>query len=89
MIDDLGRWSMVDLFTIACFAPIMQFSSLIDGRAGLAATPFAAVVILTTLAASSFDPRVMWDRAGFTACVPSTSPSLCRRPAAARRYLPV
>jgi paraquat-inducible protein A len=42
----------------------MHFSSLIDGRAGPAATPFAAVVILTTLAVRCFDPRDMWDRAG-------------------------
>jgi paraquat-inducible protein A len=64
VIEEIGRWSMVDPFTIACFAPVMHFSSLIDGRAGPAATPFAAVVILTTLAVKRFDPREMWDRAG-------------------------
>jgi uncharacterized paraquat-inducible protein A len=45
----------------------MHFSKLIDGRAGPAATPFAAVVILTTLAVRCFEPRGMWDRAGYTA----------------------
>ena len=67
VIEEVGRWSMVDPFTIACFAPVMHFSSLIDGRAGPAATPFAAVVILTTLAVRCFDPRGMWDRAGYAA----------------------
>jgi paraquat-inducible protein A len=66
VIEEIGRWSMVDPFTIACFAPVMHFSSLIDGRAGPAATPFAAVVILTTLAVKCFEPRGMWDRAGYS-----------------------
>ena len=64
IIEEIGRWSMVDPFTIACFAPVMHYSALVDGRAGPAATPFAAVVILTILAVRSFDPRGMWDKAG-------------------------
>jgi paraquat-inducible protein A len=67
VVEEIGRWSMVDPFTIACFAPVMHFSRFIDGRAGPAATPFAAVVILTLLAVRCFDPRGMWDRAGYTA----------------------
>lgn len=63
VIEEIGRWSMVDPFTIACFIPVMHFNGLIYGRAGPAATPFAAVVILTTLAVKCFDPREMWDRA--------------------------
>ncbi len=64
LIEELGRWSMIDPFTIACFIPVMDFNALLYGRAGPAATPFAAVVILTTLAVKCFDPREMWDRAG-------------------------
>jgi paraquat-inducible protein A len=63
LIEEIGRWSMIDPFTIACFIPLMDFNSLLYGRAGPAATPFAAVVILTILAVKSFDPRQMWDRA--------------------------
>jgi paraquat-inducible protein A len=63
LIEELGRWSMIDPFTIACFIPVMDFNALLYGRAGPAATPFAAVVILTTLAVKCFDPREMWDRA--------------------------
>jgi len=61
IIEEVGRWSMVDPLTIACFVPVMHFNELIDGRAEPAATPFAAVVILTTLASKFFDPRLMWD----------------------------
>jgi len=63
IIEEIGRWSMVDPLTIACFVPVMHFNGLIDGRAEPAATPFAAVVILTTLASHIFDPRLMWDAA--------------------------
>jgi paraquat-inducible protein A len=63
IIEELGRWSMVDPLTIACFVPVLHFNGLIDGRAEPAATPFAAVVILTTLASKFFDPRLMWDAA--------------------------
>ncbi len=61
VIEEIGRWSMVDPLTIACFVPVLHFNGLIDGRAEPAATPFAAVVILTTLAVKAFDPRRMWD----------------------------
>jgi paraquat-inducible protein A len=64
LLEEIGRWSMIDPFTIACFIPVMDFNSLLYGRAGPAATPFAAVVILTTLAVKCFDPRAMWDSAG-------------------------
>ncbi len=63
LIEEIGRWSMVDALTIACFVPVLHFNGLIDGRAEPAATPFAAVVILTTFAVSVFDPRSMWDAA--------------------------
>ena len=63
LIEKIGRWSMVDPLTIACFVPVLHFNGLIDGRAEPAATPFAGVVILTTLAVQYFDPRRMWDAA--------------------------
>ena len=65
VIEEIGRWSMVDPLTIACFVPVLQFNSLIDGRAEAAATPFAGVVILTTFAVKCFDARLMWDAAGY------------------------
>jgi paraquat-inducible protein A len=61
VIEEIGRWSMVDPLTIACFVPVLQFNALIDGHAEPAVAPFAAVAILTTLAVQFFDPRTMWD----------------------------
>jgi paraquat-inducible protein A len=64
VIEEVGRWSMVDPLTISCFVPVLQFNALIDGQARDAATAFTAVVILTTIAVKAFDPRLMWDAAG-------------------------
>jgi paraquat-inducible protein A len=61
VVEEIGRWSMVDPLTIACFVPVLQFNALIDGHAEPAVVPFSAVVILTTLATQFFDPRKMWD----------------------------
>ena len=63
VVEEIGRWSMVDPLTIACFVPVLQFNALIDGHAEPAVVPFSAVVILTTLAVQFFDPRKMWDEA--------------------------
>jgi paraquat-inducible protein A len=63
VIEEIGRWSMVDPLTIACFVPVLHFNGFVNGSAEAAATPFAAVAILTTLAVKSFDPRLMWDAA--------------------------
>jgi paraquat-inducible protein A len=60
-VEEIGRWSMVDPFVIACFVPVTQYNALIHGSAEAAAPVFAAVVILTTLAARCFDPRLLWD----------------------------
>jgi paraquat-inducible protein A len=63
IVEEIGRWSMVDPFVIACFVPVTQYNALIHGSAEAAAPAFTAVVILTTLAARSFDARLMWDAA--------------------------
>ena len=63
VVDEIGRWSMVDPFVIGCSVPVMQYNELVSGRAEAGATAFAAVVILTIIAAQCFDPRLIWDAA--------------------------
>jgi paraquat-inducible protein A len=63
IVEEIGRWSMVDPFVIACFVPVMHYNTFIYGRAEPAAPAFAGVVILTMIAARMFDPRLMWDAA--------------------------
>ena len=61
VVEEIGRWSMVDPFVIGAFVPVMNYNALIYGRAEPAAVPFTAVVILTIVGTKMFDPRLMWD----------------------------
>ncbi|EIK53214.1 paraquat-inducible protein A [Stutzerimonas stutzeri TS44] len=60
-IEWIGRWSMLDIFVIAILVAIVNFGSLASVEAGMGAVAFASVVILTMLAAITFDPRLIWD----------------------------
>lgn len=59
----IGRWSMVDVFVVAILVGVVQLGSTISIHPGTAALSFAGVVVLTMLAAMSFDPRLIWDAA--------------------------
>lgn len=60
----IGRWSMVDIFMESLLGALVQFGSVVSIAPGLGAVAFGAVVLLTIIAAETFDPRVMWDAAG-------------------------
>lgn len=59
----VGRWSMVDIFVVAVLVALVQLGNLMAIHPGPAALSFGGVVILTMLAAKSFDPRLLWDHA--------------------------
>jgi paraquat-inducible protein A len=59
----IGRWSMVDVFVVAILVGVVQLGSVMSIHPGAGAVAFAGVVILTMLAAVSFDPRLIWDAA--------------------------
>jgi paraquat-inducible protein A len=59
----IGRWSMVDVFVVAILVGVVQLGSVMTINAGEGAFAFAGVVVLTMLAATSFDPRLIWDAA--------------------------
>jgi paraquat-inducible protein A len=63
VVDAIGRWSMIDIFMESILVALVQFGQLASVYPGPGAIAFAAVVILTMLAARSFDPRLMWDSA--------------------------
>ena len=60
-IEFIGRWSMLDIFVIAILVAVVNFGRLATIEANLGAVAFASVVILTMLAAVTFDPRLIWD----------------------------
>ena len=68
IVDVLGRWSMIDVFMLSVLVALVRMGLLASVTPGIGAVCFAAVVILTMLAAFSFDPRLMWDAAGQTGC---------------------
>ena len=58
----LGRWSMVDIFVVGILVALVQLGNYMTITPGLGAVAFAGVVVLTMLAAMSFEPRLLWDR---------------------------
>jgi paraquat-inducible protein A len=61
IVEFVGRWSMVDVFVDTFTAALVQLQPLMSVEPGPGLFFFAAVVVLTMLAAESFDPRLIWD----------------------------
>jgi len=57
----IGRWSMLDVFVATFVVALIQLRPLMYVAPEPGILFFAAVVILTILAAESFDPRLIWD----------------------------
>ncbi|MFQ3197020.1 MAG: paraquat-inducible protein A [Paraglaciecola sp.] len=56
----VGRWSMIDVFVVAILVSLIQLGNIMSIYPGYAALAFCAVVILTMLAAQSFDTKLIW-----------------------------
>jgi paraquat-inducible protein A len=63
MVEFIGRWSMLDVFVDTFTVALVQLSPLMSVAPGPGVLFFAAVVVLTMIAADSFDPRLIWDPA--------------------------
>jgi len=61
MVEFIGRWSMLDVFVDTFTVAMVQLKPLMSVEPGLGVVFFAAVVVLTMLAAVTFDPRLIWD----------------------------
>ena len=57
----VGKWSMVDIYVVTIMVALVQMGNLASIEAGAAAIFFCSVVILTMLAAKTFDPHLIWD----------------------------
>jgi len=60
----VGKWSMTDVFVVAILVALIHLQGLMLITPGAAALAFGGVVIVTILAAESFDPRLIWDQLG-------------------------
>ena len=61
ILEAVGRWSMIDVYVAAMLTALVQFGSIMSINVGTGAIAFGAVVVLTMLAAESFDPRLIWE----------------------------
>jgi paraquat-inducible protein A len=61
LVEFVGRWSMLDVFVDAFIVALIQLKPLMSVEPGLGVVFFMAVVVLTMVAAQSFDPRLIWD----------------------------
>jgi paraquat-inducible protein A len=61
LTEAIGRWSMLDIYVVTILVALVHLGALANIEAGLGAPFFAAVVVVTMLAAESFDPRLIWD----------------------------
>ncbi|MGZ5095160.1 MAG: paraquat-inducible protein A [Burkholderiales bacterium] len=59
-----GRWSMLDVFVDTYVVGLVRFPPVMSVEPGAGVAFFMAVVVLTMLAAQSFDPRLIWDSGG-------------------------
>ena len=57
----IGRWSMVDVFVVTLLVALVQFGFIYTVEPEGAIIAFGAVVVLTMVAAETFDPRLLWD----------------------------
>lgn len=60
-VERVGHWSMLDVFVVALLVSLVDFKTYATVEAGPAIIAFGAVVVVTMLAAKSFDPRLIWD----------------------------
>ncbi len=63
IVELIGRWSMLDVFVVTFTVALVQLQPLMSVAPGAGVLFFAAVVVLTMLAAEVFDPRLIWDSA--------------------------
>lgn len=75
-VEAIGHWSMLDIFVVALLVALVHFGALATIEPAGGAIAFGAVVVLTMLASSSFDPRLLWDH---------VDPSTSHKPSTERR----
>lgn len=61
LTEAVGRWSMLDIFVVTILVALVKLGAVASIEAGPAAVYFALVVVITMIAAESFDPRLIWD----------------------------
>jgi paraquat-inducible protein A len=53
---------MIDVYVVTILVALVHLGAIAQVEAGLGAVFFAAVVVISMLAARTFDPRLIWDQ---------------------------
>lgn len=61
IVEVVGRWSMLDVFVVTILVALVRLGYLSTISAGPGVFFFATVVVITMIAAMTFDPRLIWD----------------------------
>lgn len=61
LLEIIGYWSMLDVVVVALTSALLQFKAFGTAEPRLGIVFFCAVVVVTMMAAMSFDPRLIWD----------------------------
>ena len=61
IVEWTGRWGMLDVLLVAILVAVLKLGDLVVVEPGPAALAFVFVVVLSLLAAASFDPHVLWE----------------------------
>ena len=61
IVEWTGRWGMLDVLAVAVLVAVLKIGDMVEVTAGPAALAFAACVVLSLLAAASFDPHALWE----------------------------
>jgi len=62
VVEFFGKWSMLDVFVVSFLVALVDLGGIATVNPGIGVTAFCAMVILTMLAAHSFDSRLIWDQ---------------------------
>ena len=61
LICAIGPWAMLDVFLLSVLVALVKLGDLATVVPGPGVIAFTGVVVLTLLASSSFDPRLVWE----------------------------
>jgi paraquat-inducible protein A len=60
-IEVIGPWAMLDVFLLAVLVSLVRLGQLATVTPGPGLAAFAGVVVLTILASTLFDPKMIWE----------------------------
>ncbi len=61
LVEWTGRWGMLDVLLVAILVAVLKLGDFVEVSAGPAAVAFGLCVLLSLLAAASFDPHRIWE----------------------------